>query len=209
MQNGIETIVYERDPSLTSRSRDWTLMLHWGLHNLNDILPNDVLEAFPEAFCDSFYTKEQPPPLPMLNGITGDILFHIPSMPMRLISRQRFRKVLSRDLDIRYHKKLTSIAENNEDSVTLSFSDGTRESFDMVLGTDGSNSFVRRHLLGEELAAPVRTPWAISLATFQFDDSERAIYARLPHDVWQMAYAPEGIGAIAGRAVPFTLGRVN
>lgn len=182
-------------------------MLHWGLHNLSEILPNDVLQAFPEAFCDPFYTVEQPPPLPMLNGVTGDILFHIPSMPMRLISRQRFRQVLSRNLDIRYSKKLCDVVERETDFVTLHFEDGVQENFDMVLGVDGANSFVRRYLLDEERAAPVRTPWAISLTTFQFHDSERARYSRHLHDVWQMAYAPEGIGAIVGEYAPVALGR--
>lgn len=178
-------------------------MLHWGLYNLNEILPNDVLARFPEAFCDPFYTAESPPPLPMLNGVTGDILFHIPSMPMRLVSRQRFQRVLSHHLDIRFNKNVSRLAENRN-SVFLTFEDGTNESFDIVLGADGANSSVRKQLLGEERASPMRTPWAISLATFRFHDSDLARFSRALHEVWQMAYAPDGIGAIAvGLGSPF------
>lgn len=121
---------------------------------------------------------------------------------MRLISRQRFRAVLSRNVDIRFNKKLSNITESDEGFVTLTYQDGAQENFDMVIGADGANSFVRRHLLGEERAAPIRTPWAISLATFKFHEEERAFYARRPHDVWYMAYSPAGISALAGESTP-------
>lgn len=174
-------------------------MLHWGLDVLPKVLGQDVMDHFHEAFCDPSYTEDQPPAMPCLNGVTGETMFHIPSTGARLVSRQAFRRVLSRDLDIRFDKKLAKVDHKEEDDkVTVHFEDGSQHEADIIIGADGPNSTVRRHLLGEERSIPKLTPWVISLATFQLGDAEKAHFARNPHPVWHMGYGPQGICAIAG-----------
>ena len=145
----------KKDPSLDFRERDWTILLHWGLGTLGSLMPQDVQDIFPEAFCDPFYKEEYPPGLPCFGNTTGKPLFHIPPTWMRLISRQRFRRVLSYGLDIEYGRKLDHIETAGDGPVALIFEDGTRHEADIVIGADGPRSVVRNQLLGEEKSAVV------------------------------------------------------
>ena len=198
LQNGIPAVVFERESAIDTRGRDWTLMLHWGLEVLPKILSQDVLDHFSEAFCDPFYSEDRPPSMPCFNGVTGETMFFIPSTGARLISRQRFRKVLSRNLDIQFGKQLALVEEVGREGVRLYFQDGSEYQADIVIGADGPNSIIRKHLVGEERAAAKTTPWVISLASFTFDNAVKAMYARQAHPVWHMGYGPQGICALAG-----------
>ena len=193
-------VVYEKDPSLDFRQRDWTIMLHWGLNTLGKILPQEVRDIFPQAFCDPFYKEEYPPSLPCLDNMTGKPAFHIPSTWMRLISRQRFRRVLSHGLRIECGKKLQALnhSSDGDGPVTMVFEDGSQYEADIVVGADGPRSAVRTHLLGEEKSAVVKSPWVIAMTIFSYDDAEKAHFVRQLHPVWRMVYGPEGIGALAG-----------
>lgn len=184
-------------------------MLHWGLSTLSKLLPQDVMDTFPEAFCDPFYKEEYPPGLPCLDNTTGKPLFYIPSTWMRLISRQRFRRVLSRGLNIECGKKLERIEPVDDGPTALVFEDGTRCEADIVVGADGPRSAVRTQLLGEEKSAIVNSPWVISLVLVTYEDPEQAHFVRKPHPVWHMVYGPEGIGGLAGQFILICLYRLS
>jgi 2-polyprenyl-6-methoxyphenol hydroxylase-like FAD-dependent oxidoreductase len=64
-------------------------------------------------------------------------------------NRSRLRDWLATNLNINWDKHATHIDEA-DDSVTISFSDGTSATGDVLVGADGVHSFVRRHLLGSE-----------------------------------------------------------
>lgn len=179
-------------------------MLHWGLETLGQVLSDEVSKTFPEAFCDPFYTDEHPPALPCLDNTTGEPLFHIPSTRMRLISRRRFRKVLSRGLDVRYSKKLEQFVESDDGSLILVFADGAQYDADIIVGADGPKSIVRTQLLGEETSAVLKSPWVISITLFTCDDPEKAYFIRKLHPVWHMVYGPTGIAGIAGELLHHT-----
>jgi 2-polyprenyl-6-methoxyphenol hydroxylase-like FAD-dependent oxidoreductase len=205
IQNGVSARVFERDASMDQRPRDWTLMLHWGLESLEAILPSDVLEKLPGAYCDPNYPEDYPSPLPVFHRGTGEILFHIPSTRMRLVSRQRLRAMLSHGLDIEYDKELVSIIEDTDKPVVLEFKDHTRVSANMVIGADGPKSAVRSHLLGEEKSRPVRTPWAFSWVSCTFHNTSQAQFVRAPHPVWHMSHGPGGVSGAAGMHHGFIL----
>lgn len=165
-------------------------------------MPQDVQDIFPEAFCDPFYKEEYPPGLPCFGNTTGKPLFHIPPTWMRLISRKRFRRVLSHGLDIEYGKKLDHIETADDGPVALIFEDGTRHEADIVIGADGPRSVIRTQLLGEEKSAVVKSPWAISLVLATYETPEQALFVRQPHPVWHMVYGPDGVGGLAGQFTP-------
>lgn len=176
-------------------------MIHWGLDTLPRLLPEETFGDLAEAYCDPFYTEEYPPDLPSFHGTTGEMLFGIPSTKMRLVSRQRFRRVLSRDVNVKFGKKLIDVNfKEGPDPVTLIFRGGLTVHADLVIGADGPNSVVRRHLLDGPLAEPVRTPWVISVASCVYHDAAKAQFARRPHPVWHMAYGTNGISALAGKS---------
>lgn len=61
-------------------------------------------------------------------------------------NRNKFRKILLKNLDIQYGKQLVSFQEDAE-GVTVFFKDGTSARGDVLVGADGSNSTVRTQLL--------------------------------------------------------------
>src|SRR4051794_15172527 len=70
--------------------------------------------------------------------------------PTLQISREELSKVLSNRVgDVHLNKKVTGF-EEADDHVTVSFSDGTTETADVVVGADGLRSAVRAQILGEE-----------------------------------------------------------
>lgn len=64
---------------------------------------------------------------------------------------------------IRFGKRLQAIEETDKD-VRLTFSDGSVETADIVIGADGVNSKLREHLLGAE--PPKYTGWVAHRAVF-------------------------------------------
>jgi FAD-dependent urate hydroxylase len=57
------------------------------------------------------------------------------------------------------------------DSVEVEFDDGSRESFDGVIGTDGINSWTRRHVLG----GPEATYTGTSIVRFQAPNPDNSL----------------------------------
>lgn len=91
----------------------------------------------------------------MYNGLSGDLLFQVPTAGRRL-SRTRFRRLCSRDLDIRWGHMLNDITLDGSDTgpATIHFEGKESATADVVIGADGANSRVRKWLVGEDLAKP-------------------------------------------------------
>ena len=68
-------------------------------------------------------------------------------------NRNKFRKVLMKNLNIQYGKRLVSFQEDHE-GVTAFFEDGKSARGDVLVGADGSNSSVRIQLLPGFKAIP-------------------------------------------------------
>lgn len=64
---------------------------------------------------------------------------------------------LPRDV-LHANKKLTSVAPEEDGSVTLTFEDGRSQTFDAVIGADGIFSSVRNHVLGPDAKSHAATP---------------------------------------------------
>ena len=77
-------------------------------------------------------------------------------------NREKFRKVLVKNLNIQYGKRLVSFQEDRE-GVTAFFEDGTSARGDILVGADGSNSSVRAQLLPGFKATP--SPFIVFLGT--------------------------------------------
>lgn len=156
-QRNFSVTLYDAEPSLAARTRDWPLLLHWALPTLKSLLSPAALAAFDTALCNRHieYTPAVES-MPIVNGVTGGILFRPPAAPgARRVSRGRLRRVMAAEWDgtaaMQWGKDLVSLdqVDGDDGPVRLGFADGTAATADYVLGADGAASKVRELLFGD------------------------------------------------------------
>lgn len=81
-----------------------------------------------------------------MNLKTAKPVFEIEINQQRRINREKFRKLLLHGVDVEWGKSIAAINTDQEDGVTIEFSDGSSASGMMVVGADGANSKTRRLL---------------------------------------------------------------
>ncbi|KAB5554440.1 hypothetical protein GE09DRAFT_1173527 [Coniochaeta sp. 2T2.1] len=204
--NGYQVRAYERDAHLNQRDRDWTMSIHWSLPSLRRILPEDILADIHLAYTDQSrsYDNDQPP-IPFYNGITGQVLHRVPAPNLRRLSRARFRELCARGLDVRLGKKLVGMSfdEKDDGPVTLRF-EGDEEPVeaDLVIGADGTNSKVRRLLIGEEDGVATASEWCMYNGVVCYGDAEKARFVREPHPLCTLAFTEQGLAFCGIQNVP-------
>jgi hypothetical protein len=195
--------VFERDATIDTRPRDWTILIHWAMPTLAKLLPDDMQIDLSQANVDPFLEHtEEVETLPAYNGTTGDVLFTLKSPGGRRISRRRLRKVLLEGLDIQWGKMVTQLAPTDSaDTLQILFEDGEQHEADYVVAADGIRSQVREVLLGAEAAQPVNTGLTIAMACFKHSDQEKARYLRRLHPLATMVFLTNGVGGVGSTLV--------
>jgi 2-polyprenyl-6-methoxyphenol hydroxylase-like FAD-dependent oxidoreductase len=117
----------------------------------------------------------------MLNGATGEVISELPFVKFYRFLRSRLRALMAEGVDVVYGKKLSSLSYADDRSfVTAHFDDGTSEKGRLVVGADGSNSKVRRLLVGEERAKLKQLPLNATFINASFP-REQALFLRAYH----------------------------
>lgn len=75
--------------------------------------------------------------------------------------------------------------------MTASFSDGSQETGNLLVGCDGSRSRVRNYLVGEELGKPTDIDLAMINHAAGGYTAEQAILLRKYHAIGKIAYHPD------------------
>ncbi|KAI8294813.1 hypothetical protein K4K57_012667 [Colletotrichum sp. SAR 10_99] len=136
-KNGFEVTVFERDASIDARPRDWTILIHWGMSTLTEMLPDHIVNSFPKAYCNPHLQFDDWDESVLgYNALTGEVLFRNSTPGARRVSRRRFREILAEGLDIQWGKGLKALDIIDDDSVRLSFNDDSNFDANYVLGTD-------------------------------------------------------------------------
>jgi hypothetical protein len=98
-KNGIPFELFEREESYesTKRSRDWGMVLHWGVDHFNTLLPDKLLRRLSWIQCDPYYEGEHGPvpDIRFLNAKTGDLLSTVATEGMKRVSRRKTRVFFS------------------------------------------------------------------------------------------------------------------
>jgi 2-polyprenyl-6-methoxyphenol hydroxylase-like FAD-dependent oxidoreductase len=178
------------------------MSVHWSLPHLTKILPASVIANLSAAYTDPFYpyADNSVPPIPFFNGPTGAVQVAIPAPNLRRLSRERFRKVLTQGLHIQWGKRLTDIqlgVKQGEAPVMLTFDDGSGAEADFFIGADGTNSKVRRWLLGEEAGAAKPSAWSMCSGIVCYDTAEKALFLRKTHPLCILAFTEHGLALCA------------
>lgn len=80
--------------------------------------------------------------------------------------------------------------ENRPDAVTVTFHDGSKQEFDVVVGADGMHSDVRRRILNETEYAYWRTGWGGWVEWAELGDGQRDTYSELWSAGWGVGVYP-------------------
>ncbi|OTB17665.1 hypothetical protein K445DRAFT_309857 [Daldinia sp. EC12] len=85
-----------------------------------------------------------------------DTMESTPEQPIIRANRPRFRNWLSTNIPIQWGKRPTKV-DQIKDEIRLHFEDGTTATGDILVGADGTNSFVREYLLDVPNTKTLRT----------------------------------------------------
>jgi len=163
---GISAAVYERDQSAELRHQGYRISLKdSGAGALHECLPANLfglaVATSIRAATRMVFLDEQ------LRPKFERPLHHDPPGPGGFgVNRLTLREILLADLDVRFGKTCTGYSPAPDGRVTAHFTDGTSAGGDLLVGSDGTGSAVRRQLLPDavidELGWSVygRTPFA-------------------------------------------------
>ncbi|KAK5663839.1 hypothetical protein OQA88_42 [Cercophora sp. LCS_1] len=195
--NGFQVTIYDKEKYIGERSWEWTMLLHWALPTLRIMLPDDVREDLPLAHGNQFHDYgDHPETIPFFNSVTGEYAFGLTS-PFRRISRTRMRRVCAKGLDIRWGKIVADLKDEDDGTVTVLLEDGGKETADLVIGADGSSSFVRRWLVGQEEGKSLVSKWAIGSAIVKYRTAEQTAAVIAPSDICSVSTGPDGLVLLA------------
>ncbi|PSN63012.1 FAD/NAD(P)-binding domain-containing protein [Corynespora cassiicola Philippines] len=194
---GIRCTVFEKQQS-QGRERDWNMGLHWGAPVLRSLVPEGMWSRIQTVQVDPHEPTKDLDTLSFLQGDTGEAIAAFTFGPFYRLKRSKLRELLSEGLDVQYDKRLSDVRyADDRTSVTAYFSDGTSATGRLLVGADGARSTTRKLLLGPELGAIHRIPYAATFVQRRFS-AEQALYLRKFHPLFLASAHPEDRFAFFG-----------
>lgn len=146
-QAGIPFQIFERDEDVMSRGQGWAITIHWALPYLRQLLSPETFSLLDDCQVDPEVGRNDTGNFLFINLETLEAKFKIPPNERRRVSREKMRNVLLDGVKehVQWRKRLVDI-QTSADGVTATFEDGTQASGSLVVGAEGSNSRVRKHL---------------------------------------------------------------
>ncbi|GJD03604.1 FAD binding domain-containing protein [Colletotrichum higginsianum] len=160
--------LYERDADFTTRGVGWGLTLHWSLPALRSLLPEDLVARLPDAYVDrAAVARGEASAFPFFDLSTGELKGAGPRAPESLrirVTRERLRRLLATGVDIQvllsrvsytptsntqWEKSFAKV-EEKQDSVVVSFNDGSSVAGRVLVACDGGQSRVRRQMFPDQ-----------------------------------------------------------
>ncbi|KAK5662465.1 hypothetical protein OQA88_8376 [Cercophora sp. LCS_1] len=189
---GIDATVFEQDGSPTARPRDWNFGIYWAQSRLEEILPPAIRSLLDTAQTDPSHKRSPHSTLPILKGTTGEVLKNLEAPFSIRLRRRAWLDLIRRDIDARFSKRLASVLTSG-DEVTATFTDGTTEHANLLIGAEGAHSIARDFLFrsSPQDAVLLKSPVVASIAIAKFD-REIALALRKVHPTYHMTFEPEG-----------------
>ena len=172
--------------------------LHWGAKALRKVMPDDLWSRIQSVQVDPHVPTPDEDTLSWLRGDTGETLVDFTLGPFYRLRRSKLLGLLSQGLDIQHNKRLSGVSYSKDgQSVTAHFSDGSSATGRMLVGADGARSTTRRLLLGPELGAVNRLPYAATFVQQRFN-RDQALFLRGFHPLFLASAHPESRFAFFG-----------
>ncbi|KAL4876697.1 hypothetical protein BJY04DRAFT_222873 [Aspergillus karnatakaensis] len=194
---GFPCIVVEKHPSLHAHPRDWNMGLHWGASSLRSLLPDETWPRIQSVQVDPSTPTAETDAIKFLNGQTGQLLNSIPANNFYRLRRRKLRALLSENIDIRYNHSLKTITYSPDGkTATAHFSNGSRITADIIVGTDGARS-TTRSLLAPETESLRTLPYCATFIQARYTASQ-ALFLRSFHPLYLACIHPDGYFAFFG-----------
>ena len=172
--------------------------LHWAMPVLKSLIPDTASAVLQSVHVDPNIPVKPVDTLSILNGLTGAVMAASQIPYFYRLRRSKLRALLAKDLDIRYSARLVDIIyEQDGNRVTAVFEDGTQITGRLIIGTDGARSTVRNLLLGPEIGAADRIPYAATFIQAKYT-REKALFLRSFHPLFLASAHPDGLFAFFG-----------
>ncbi|RKU46335.1 hypothetical protein DL546_008510 [Coniochaeta pulveracea] len=154
--------IFERDPYVFARGGGYSLSFHWALKYLDEVLPPEVAAGLDNCLTNPHAVDQgDGGQYQYLNLRTGEpiVQYPISGTMVKRLSREKLIRLLMTDLDVQFSKQLSDITyQDDYNTVTAHFRDGSQATGDLLVGADGARSTVRKMLCGGEAAANTRLP---------------------------------------------------
>jgi hypothetical protein len=144
------------------------MTLHWGSDHIESCLPAELVSRFNEAYADPTQSPDAVTGLPIYNGKTGELIMEMGADKPCRVSRKKMRNLFAEGLDVQYGKTFVG-AEVKGEKVEVTFTDGSKVTGDVLVGSDGAKSRVRAVLCGEEAAKLTNVPVSMFNFPYKFD----------------------------------------
>lgn len=100
-QNAIPFQIFDQDAAIDARGGGWGLTLHWSLPALRELLPQHILDRFPETFVNKEASaRGDTGRFQFFDLKTGAALYNVPSSERIRVSRARLRELLATGVDV-------------------------------------------------------------------------------------------------------------
>lgn len=100
-QLGVRFEIFDRDSAVDARSGGWGLTLHWALPVLRDLLPDHLVNRFPETFVNKdASSRGDVGSFQFFNLKTGEALYSVPAEERIRVNRGRLRELLTSGINI-------------------------------------------------------------------------------------------------------------
>jgi len=174
--------------------------LHWGAPVLRSLIGDEAWAHIQSVQVDPNEPTKHLDSLFFLNGLTGEQIGEATVDYFYRLRRSKLRDLLSKDIDIRFNKRLANITYSDDGKlVTAHFDDGTSSTGCILIGADGARSAVRKLIVkaGPTAAECNRLPICATFIHARYT-AEQAIALRKHHPLYLAAIHPGGYFSFFG-----------
>jgi 2-polyprenyl-6-methoxyphenol hydroxylase-like FAD-dependent oxidoreductase len=143
--------LFEKNDSATPSENVGGVIFNWTAATLSALLPDDIADQIPSTHVNrSAVNAGARPQFKCFDLSNGKAKSQKPSSERMFMNADKLVKLLSRNLNVEYGKKVQSLTTDSTGNVDVSFADGTSANGAFLAGCDGANSDVRHILHPDE-----------------------------------------------------------
>ena len=174
--------------------------LHWAAPALQQLIPEELWANIRTAQVDPCTPTKEHESIRFIHGRTGDMMGKVDVNHLYRLRRHKICALLMQGLKVQCGKVIAKITYSDDGKhITAHFADGTQDTGNLLVGSDGPHSTVRTLLVGPETAQATPIDFATTMC-FSNYPRDRALKLRSApnHPLFQCSPHPNGYFAWLG-----------